>query len=100
MTFFRTLIRPSRDDTRICRIYSAVHDTNLAAWEEDVAEKLANICLHFGDPGDCKLVGEAKWLYMRFTKSNRAIIKEFEFEGAEKITMIRVHRNNTPRKKQ
>ncbi len=100
MTDFRILIRPSSDDVRICRVFSDGHDSNLPAWEEEAAEKLSDICFNAGDRGDCHLVGEAKWLYMRLTKSNRAIIKEFEFEGAEKITMQRVHRNNTPRKKQ
>lgn len=99
MTDFRILIRPSRDDVRICRIFSAGHDANLPAWEEEVTEHLADICFNFGDRGDCKVVGEAKWLYMRFTKGNRAIIKDFEFEGSEKITMIRVHRNSTPKRK-
>ncbi len=99
MTSFRILINANRDNVRISRIYSLGHDNNLLAWEEEVSDKLQDICFYLGDPGNCHLVGEAKWLYMRLTKSNRAIIKDFAFDGAEKITMQRVHRNNTPRKK-
>lgn len=100
MTAFGVLIRSGRADVRITRIYSRGHDNNLPAWEEEVADLLQDICRAFRDPGDCKLVGEAKWLYMRFTKSNRAVIKPEPFAGAEAVTMQRVHRNNAPRKKQ
>ena len=99
MTAFGVLIRAGRDDVRISRVYSLGHDKNLMAWEEEVAENLQDICFNFGDKGDCQLVGEAKWLYMRFTKGNRAIVKDFEFDNAVAVTMQRVHRNNTPKKK-
>lgn len=99
MTDFGILIRAGRDDVRITRIYSIGHDNNLPAWEEEAAEKLPDLCFNFKDPGDCHLVGEAMCLYMRFTKSNRAVIKHEPFEGAQPVTMQRVHRNNTPRRK-
>lgn len=99
MTSFDVLIRPGRDDIRIARVFSLGHDNNLPAWEEEAAERLQEICSHFDDPGDCRLVGEAKWLYMRITKSNRAVIKPDPFDGAEAVTMQRVHRNNTPQRK-
>jgi hypothetical protein len=99
MTEFRVLIRMGRTDRRIVRLYSLGHDSNLAAWEEEAAEKLSDICFNIRDPGDCHLVGEARWLYMRFTKSNAAVIKPDPFKGAEAVTMQRVHRNNTPRRK-
>ena len=99
MTSFGVLIRAGRDDARITRLYSPGHDGNLPAWEEEAAEVLPGICKHFGDPGDCHLVGEARCVYMRFTKSNRAVIKPEPFDNAEPVTMQRVHRNNTPRRK-
>jgi len=99
MTSFGVLIRAGRDDVRITRIYSRGHDSNLPAWEEEASEVLQDICFNTGDPGDCHLVGEAMCLYMRFTKSNRAVIKPEPFDGAEPVTMQRVHRNNTPRRK-
>lgn len=99
MTSFRILINANRDNVRISRIYSLGHDNNLLGWEEEAAEKLQDICFNYDDPGDCHLVGEAMWLYMRFTKSNRAVIKPEPFQDAVAVTMQRVHRNNTPRKK-
>lgn len=99
MTDFRVLIRAGREDVRIVRVYSLGHDYNIPAWEEEAAEKLQDICFNAQDPGDCHLVGEALWLYMRFTKSNRAIIKPEPFQNAVAVTMQRVHRNNTPGRK-
>lgn len=100
MTDFGVLVRAGRDDVRIVRVYSLGHDNNLSAWEEEAAERLAYICFNFRDPGDCHLVGVAMCLYMRFTKGSRAVIKPDPFENATAVTMQRVHRNNTPRKKQ
>jgi len=99
VTDFNVLIRAGRDDVRIVRVYSMGHDNNLPAWEEEASESLPDICFNNNDPGDCHLVGEAMWLYMRFTKSNRAIIKPEHFENAVAVTMQRVHRNNTPGRK-
>ncbi len=99
MTEFNVIIRAGRDDVRIVRVYSLGHDNNLPGWEEEVAEKLPYICFNLRDKGDCHLVGEAMWMYMRFTKSNYAVIKPIPFDGAVAVTMQRVHRNNTPRKK-
>lgn len=64
MTDFLILIRAGRDDVRIVRVFSKGHDHNLAAWEEEAAERLQALCFNYNDPGDCHLVGEAMWLYM------------------------------------
>ena len=78
---------------RICRLFSNGWDPNLAAWTEEIQENFAEICEHFGDnAAECQLRGEAKWMWIRFSKSRIARIEETEFDGAEKVTMIRVHR--------
>jgi hypothetical protein len=78
---------------RICRIYSPGWDTNIDGWAEEVAEAFESFCrFHGDDPAACKLVGEAKWVWMRFSKSMAATVKEDEFAGAERVTMFRVHR--------
>ena len=99
MTEFYVLIHAQREDVRIVRLYTIGHDNNLSAWQEEAAERLPDICFNIGDAGNCHLVGEAKWLYLRFTKGNRAVINNKPFGSAIPVTMQRVHRNNTPRKK-
>lgn len=84
----------------VCRLYSKDWDRNIDAWLDEIKENFDSILLHFGDdPKAAHVHGEPKHLWMRFTKGRRAIIKDFEFEGAEQITMIRVHRNSTPKRK-
>lgn len=70
----------------------------LEGWTEWVADNFSDICEHFGDnSANCFLRGEAKWMWVRFTPSSRAIIKEFEFAGSVQVTMIRVHRKRSRR---
>lgn len=83
---------------RITRIYSTGWDQNIGAWREEVEEVFEEFCRHSGDdPAACQLVGEAKWVWLRFSGSGRAMINEQEFRGAEKATMIRVHRKRGKR---
>lgn len=92
MTQSKCLFRLGKDN-RIARIYSTGHDNNIEAWAEEVAEEFDSFCrFHGDDPAACQLVGEAKWVWMRFSKSMIATVKEYEFQGAEPVTMFRVHR--------
>lgn len=95
------LFRLSADGTwYISRIYSLGWDNNIGAWQEEVEESFADICReHRDDPDKCMLVGEARWLWMRFSASNLATVKPDEFKGAQQVTMIRVHRRRTPKMK-
>ena len=71
----------------VTRIYAEGHDHNLPAWEEEITEDFDDIIRHFeDDPERCKLVGEARWLWMRITKSNFAQIKNREKRGFEPVT--------------
>lgn len=91
-TTFHALFRIGID-YRITRIYSEGWDSNIAAWQEEVEEHFDAICRYYGDdPKSCKLVGEAKWVWMRFSAKMVAKISEQEFKGASQVTMIRVHR--------
>ena len=78
---------------RITRIYSPGWDANIGAWLEEVQEVFDEFCRFNGDdPQSCQIVGEPKWVWLRFSESGRATINEQEFRGAEQVTMIRVHR--------
>lgn len=92
MTTLRALFRIGKAK-RITRIYSEGWDANLGAWHEEVQEVFDELCRFFGDdPKACRLVGESKWVWLRFSESGRATINEQEFRGAARVTMIRVHR--------
>lgn len=94
----------------VIRLFTEGHDGNLFAWQEEVEELFPKIIeRHSDDPSACHLRGEAKWVWLRFYRSRKPI-KQFEwrcrwqlkpFETAirgsryAKVTMIRVHRNNT-----
>lgn len=78
---------------RVTRLYSEGWDANIAAWQEEVEEHFEEIIRYYGDePKSCRLVGEAKWVWMRFSINRVAKISEQEFKGASQVTMIRVHR--------
>lgn len=99
MPDFHVLHRVARDGARgyLVRIYSEGWDKNIGAWQEEVSEQFAEICRHFGDdPEKCELVGEAKWLWMRFSPKLIATVCPEEFNNASQVTMIRVHRRRRP----
>lgn len=99
MTQLKALYRVT-EEVRICRIYSDGWDSNIAAWEEEVREAFDEFCEFVGDdPKACEIVGEAKWVWMKFTKSRRAQISLEEFPGASQVTMIRVHRKRGKRER-
>ena len=92
----KTLVSYGRDGkltNRICSIYVECVDPNPLAWREEVEENFRSICLHFGDnPDECRIVGEARWMWLRIGKTNRATVREEQFKDAKQVTIIRVHR--------
>jgi len=100
MTQFNALFRIGKDrqlTARIVRIYSEGWDNNLGAWTEEVTEVFDELCRFYGDdPGACRIVGDARWLWMRFSRNMVATVKAEQFNGSKQVTMVRVHRKNTP----
>lgn len=87
---FQILCRVARPD-RISRIYSDDWDNNLGAWTEEAAELIAAINESQGDDEHFKLVGEARWVWLRIGSTGRCEIQPEQFKGAREVTMMRVH---------
>jgi hypothetical protein len=82
----------------LVRLYTIGWDANLAGWTEELSDLFAQICSWAGDDASqCSMVGEAKWVWLRFGKTNKATIREIEFPGSVQVTMIRVHRTKKKR---
>lgn len=94
MTEFGVLIHAQKGYVRY--IYCMGHQP-LDALEDELRESFADIIFDAGDdPKKCQLVGEMKWIWLRFTPSRMAIIKQFDDELGKQdfapVTMMRVHR--------